>query len=280
MKISQQLIIFYLRTKLNLASAISITWGAKLAMKIFSTPYRKPRPVPPPIFKNCEEFDIHVNSTRIHGYRWNAESEKKVLIVHGFESRAYNFDRYISPLLNQGFGVYAMDAKAHGKSEGKTIVLPEYVEMISSLEGKYGKFHGFIAHSFGGIAISLHQENHPEQIAKLVLIAPATETITAIRLFCNFFRLNERIKFAIHDRIKEISGKDPSYYSINRIAPKLKNPILWIHDTDDDITPLKDVQALIELKLPHIDFIITEGLGHRKIYKENKVVKRTIEHLL
>ena len=114
--------------------------------------------------------------------------EKKILIIHGFESRAYNFDRYIQPIINAGYGVYAMDAKAHGKSEGKTITVPEYTDMLKELEITVGKFNGYISHSFGGLAISLYQEKGENENARIVLIAPATETTSAIDLFVRFFK--------------------------------------------------------------------------------------------
>jgi hypothetical protein len=30
---------------------------------------------------------------------------------------------------------------------------------------------------------------------------------------------------------------------------------------------------------PNIEFVITKGLGHRRIYRENKVVRRIVEFL-
>jgi alpha-beta hydrolase superfamily lysophospholipase len=235
--------------------------------------------VAPPIFQQAVAFDVQVDGLTIQGYRWNPDANKKILILHGFESRAYNFDRYVTPLLNKGYGVVAMDGKAHGKSEGKTTTAPEYAEMIRVLEEKLGKFDGYISHSFGGIALSLYQEDHNNPSAKMVLIAPATETQSAIDLFSHFFGLGSRIKASIHAYIKQKSGKDTSHYSINRIAPKLKNPILWIHDKDDDITPLSDVKPLRDLSPGNIEFMITEGLGHRKIYKDTAVMKRIIDFI-
>jgi pimeloyl-ACP methyl ester carboxylesterase len=276
---AQKLTIFLIKLKLKTTSAISASWGAKIAFTIFSTPFRKPRPVPPPIFEESDEFIINVNGLKIAGYRWNHQSPQKVLIAHGFESRAYNFYRYIKPLIENGYAVYAMDAKAHGKSEGKTIILPEYVAMMSCLENTYGRFDGLIAHSFGGIATCLFQESFRNSNARLALIAPATETSSAVSRFTEYFSLGDKTKNAIFDLIKERSGNDVSYYSIKRIAPLLSNPILWVHDKNDDITPLKDVQPLIELNLPNIQFLITEGLGHRQIYKENEVVKRVVDFI-
>ena len=279
MTTAQKLTIFSLKSSIKIASFFSSQWGASVAFNIFCTPYRKPRNVAPPIFNQATNLEIQVDGLAIHGYQWNAESDKKILILHGFESRAYNFDRYVTPLLNKGYGVVAMDGKAHGNSEGKTTTAPEYAEMIKVLEAKLGKFDGFISHSFGGIALCLYQENHNNPAAKMVLIAPATETKSAIDLFSHFFGLNARIKESIYAYIKNKSGNDISHYSINRIAPKLTNSILWIHDKDDDITPLSDLKPLLERSPANIEFMFTEGLGHRKIYKDPVVMKRIIDFI-
>jgi pimeloyl-ACP methyl ester carboxylesterase len=279
MTTAEKLTLFSLKSSIKVASLISPQWGASIAFNIFCTPYRKPRNVAPPIFEQSDEFDVEVDGLTIHGYRWNPNANKKILILHGFESRAYNFDRYVSPLLDKGYGVVAMDGKAHGKSEGKTTTAPEYAKMIGVLEEKLGKFDGYISHSFGGIALCLYQEDHSNPTAKMVLIAPATETQSAIDLFSHFFGLSHKIKESIHAFIKQKSGNEISYYSINRIAPKLKNPILWIHDKDDDITPLSDVKPLRELSPGNIEFMITQGLGHRKIYKDTAVMKRIIDFI-
>jgi hypothetical protein len=279
MTIAQKLTLFYLKSSIKIASLISTQWGASIAFNIFCTPYRKPRNVPPPIFHQATAFDIQVDGLTIYGYRWNPNALKKVLILHGFESRAFNFDRYVTQLLTKGYGVVAMDGKAHGNSEGKTTTAPEYAEMIRVLEEKLGKFDGYISHSFGGIALCLYQENHNNPAAKMVLIAPATETHSAIALFSHFFGLSQKIKESIHDYIKQKSGKSIYHYSINRIVPKLANPILWIHDKDDDITPLSDVKPLIDLSPGNVEFMFTEGFGHRKIYKDSAVMKRIIDFI-
>jgi pimeloyl-ACP methyl ester carboxylesterase len=279
MKTAQQLVVFYLRAKLNFQAVFSSKWAAKTAFQIFSTPYRKPRPVAPPVFEKSKPVQLSVNGLNIYGYCWNPENEKKILIIHGFESRAYNFDRYIQPIIKAGYGVYAMDAQAHGKSEGKTITVPEYTAMLRELERRVGKFNGYMAHSFGGLAISLYQENGNNENARIVLIAPATETTSAIDLFVRFFRLSNRVKEGIHKFIIDKSGKEPSYYSVRRALNQIKNPILWIHDEDDDITPLSDVKPIIESRPTNVEFMITVGLGHRRIYKDNKVVKKTISFL-
>jgi pimeloyl-ACP methyl ester carboxylesterase len=279
MKKSIQIKIWLIRSVLKITSLISVKWCASIAFRIFTTPFRKGSSYKPPVFEKAEEINLQVNGVKIIGYRWNPNSSKKILIVHGFESRSFNFYRYIDILVEKGFSVYAMDAKAHGNSEGKTIILPEYTAMFRELEKKYGVFDGYICHSFGGIAVCLYEEefNHPS--SKLILIAPATETATAIKMFCTFFNLSDKVMFAMHDLIEQRSGNKIDHYSIKRIVKKINNPIYWIHDEGDDITPLSDVNEIISNKPDHIRFYITKGLGHRKIYKDPETLKRVIDFI-
>lgn len=276
---TQQMMLSFFKTKIRLASLASVKWGAQIAFDMFSTPYRKSKKPKPSIFKQAENIKINVNGCLINGYKWNPEAKKQILILHGFESRAYKFDMYIHPLLKNDWGITAMDAKAHGKSEGKQIILPDYVAMIEKLELQYGKFSAYLAHSFGGIAVSLYLEKYKNELAKLVLIAPATETDTAIRLFSKIVGLKEQVRLAINELVLERSGKSIDFYSIKRIIPLLSNQILWVHDKNDKITPLADVHQLIESSPTHVEFYITEGLGHSRIYKEPVVIEKVIDFL-
>ena len=56
-------------------------------------------------------------------------------------------------------------------------------------------------------------------------------------------------------------------------------PVLWIHDKGDMVCPLEDVQPLIDKQLPHIEFYVTENLGHNKIYRNSEVVCRITEFI-
>jgi hypothetical protein len=122
-------------------------------------------------------------------------------------------------------------------------------------------------------------EKYKNELAKLVLIAPATETDTAIRLFSKIVGLKEQVRLAINELVLERSGKSIDFYSIKRIIPLLSNQILWVHDKNDKITPLTDVDPLMESSPSHVEFYITEGLGHSRIYKDPVVIEKVIEFL-
>jgi hypothetical protein len=114
---------------------------------------------------------------------------------------------------------------------------------------------------------------------RVVYIAPAVETRTAMQTFFNFLQLNEKVKKEFESFIEKTGGKPASWYSIRRAAQNIKATVLFFQDRDDEMTPLKDVKPLMDEAPANFRFEITEGLGHRRIYRDNKVSKAIIEFL-
>jgi len=281
MKFAQRLVIQYLRAKLNMIAVFSLRIAAGHAFELFSTPFRKNKKPAPPVFAHAESVFLKSGAGRMKAYRWNHPATRKVLILHGFESRAYNFDAYIKPLTKQGFEVIAIDAPAHGDSDGKRLILPDYIRAIKTAEEKFGPFEGMMAHSFGGLALGLYLEEFTAPSSRrIALIAPATETTTAIDSFFRFLQLGKELRNAFDEHIRDISGRDPAYYSLKRVLPhQTKHRFLWVHDEEDDLTPWSDVIPLKESEPEHIKFMITRGLGHRRIYRDNNVRQEIITFL-
>ena len=79
--------------------------------------------------------------------------------------------------------------------------------------------------------------------------------------------------------IVEKGGVHSDWYSIARAMTKIKAKVLWFHDEDDDVTPLSDAIQVKEANYPNVEFVITKGLGHRRIYRDNEVVKAIVDFL-
>ncbi len=280
MKLKEKIIIGYLRTSLRLLSAISKKHAAKRALRLFCTPFSKSKKRISPLFDEAEKLQFHIDNKKVTGYRWNHPQLKKFLIIHGFQSSAKKFERYVLPMINKGYEVLAFDAPAHGDSEGKQINVLQYKKMIKEIFTKYGPIDAFMAHSFGGLAVSLALEDisHTNH-TRLVLIAPATETSTAVDLLFDYLKLKDNLREDFENLIISVGGKTVQWLSISRAIKNIKARILWIHDEDDDITPLKDVQPLIRSQYPNIEFMITKGWGHRRIYHEEKIINAVTKFL-
>jgi pimeloyl-ACP methyl ester carboxylesterase len=280
MKLSQRLAISYIRTKFKLLSTVSKKKAAEKAFELFCTPQRRNIKPLPKIFEQAEKLHFKLDGHMVNGWRWNHPAERKVLILHGYESSVTNFDRYIRPFLKKGYEVLAFDAPAHGRSAGKKINAPLYKRMIQEIHKKYGPVQSYMAHSFGGLAVSLALEeiSHTNDY-RLVLIAPATETSTAINSFFKFLKLEPAVRTEFEKVIIKAGGVSSEWYSIKRAMKHIKAKVLWFQDEDDEVTPLSDVLKVKAENYPNIEFVITKGLGHRRIYRDNKVTKSIVDFL-
>ena len=280
MKLSQRFAISYIRTKFKLLATISKKKAAEKAFELFCTPQRRNIKKLPKIFEQTEKLQFKLDGIILTGWRWNHPAERKLLILHGYESSVTNFERYIRPLIKKGYEILAFDAPAHGRSGGKKINAPLYKKMILAIHKKYGPVQSYMAHSFGGLAVSLALEEISHTIDyKLVLIAPATETSTAITTFFNFLHLDPAIRNGFEKCIIKAGGVSSEWYSIKRTMKNIRAKVLWVHDEEDDITPLSDVIKVQEENYPTIKFVITKGLGHRRIYRDNKVTHLIVDFL-
>lgn len=280
MKFSQRLAIGYIRTKFRLLSTISKKKAAEKAFELFCTPQQRHKKPLSKIFKEAEKLHLTSKGIEITGWRWNHPAGRKVMILHGFESSVTNFERYVGPLVKKGYEVLAFDAPAHGRSGGKRITAPIYKEMIKLVHKDFGPIQSFMAHSFGGLAVvlALEELSHSSDY-RLVLIAPATETTTAIDSFFKFLQLDDSVRKEFEKLIIKSGGVSSEWYSIRRAMKHIKARVRWFHDEDDDTTPLSDVIKVKAENYAGLEFVISKGLGHRKIYRDNNVARSVIDFL-
>lgn len=279
---AQKLAVSYYRAKLNFINSISTRWAANEAVDLFTKPYPVRKKADPPVWAKSSELQLKTEFGKVAGYEWKSPQPtgKKLLIIHGFAGNSRSFERYIKPSLAKGYDVYAYDAPAHGKSEGKRLNASTYVNLIQLIIDKHGLFDVYLAHSLGGLSLmlALHQlsyNNNP----KIVLIAPATESTTALENFYKFLQFPRRLRTAFEKKMKDTVGVPLQWYSISRILHDIKGQILWLHDEDDHTTPIKDVYPLMKQEPLHVHFHFTKGLGHSRIYKDMKVKEMIIDFI-
>ena len=114
---SKGLAVNLVRTKFKVLSKLSKKKAAEQAFDLFVTPQSRVRKSPSIIIKKAEQLSLDHLGLKTYGYRWNhKQGQQKVLILHGHESSAVNFDHFVLPLAKKGYEVVAFDAPAHGKS--------------------------------------------------------------------------------------------------------------------------------------------------------------------
>jgi len=280
MTFRQRLTLAYIRAKFGLLSSLSKRKAAASAFDLFRTPQTRNTKLPSQIFDRAEKLQFDIEGVTVHGYSWNHNVLKKVLIVHGFESSIVNFDHFVFPLMDKGYGVLAFDAPGHGRSGGTTITAPLFASMITMVCEKYGPVQSFMAHSFGCLTLSMALENmeHNENF-KVVFIAPLTELKTSAEIFFQVINIDQKVQEKFDELITDMGGYPLEWYSIRRAIKNIRAQVLWLHDEDDDLTPVRDALKVKKDNLANVKFLITKGLGHSTIYNDKKMVQEIVDFL-
>jgi pimeloyl-ACP methyl ester carboxylesterase len=282
MTLAQKVALAFIKTKFQLISAFSQKRAAQKAFDLFCTPMRRKQfKKIPAVFQKAEKLHFKEDGHTIRGYRWNKGGDKRVLIVHGFESRAYNFEHYISPLIRNNIEVLAFDAPAHGDSGSKKINALYYRNCLLRINQLYGKLDGIVAHSLGGLATALFVDVVDKgNYDRIALVAPATKSSSAVDSFFKVLQLPPTLRPHFEAIIQQLTQQPVSWFSVDRVLKHNKTAnVLWIHDADDEVCPFADLAAIQAAAPPNIQFVITQGLGHKRIYKDNKVRKQIIDFM-
>jgi len=251
-------------------------------MSFLHTKKAKKKLKEPPLFHKAEKLKLAIDGISLTGFRFTPSQPngKKILILHGFSSYSYKFEKYVSLFKKQGFEVIAFDAPAHGLSEGKLINALIYKYAILQMDAQFGPFYGLMGHSLGGLASSLaFQEFKNQEDRRLVLVAPAITTQRAIDHFFSLIVTDEKIKSAFEQLIRELTHLPIEEIAVSHAIKHIEAPILWVHDKEDSICLFEDLVPIMEAKPAKIEFLITEGFGHSRVYKEPSVSNR-IDHFL
>ena len=277
MKLKYKIKILMLRLEILSINIFSKRKAAAKAFEIFCTPFLS-KPYSLNLFSSTPKvIEILYDEKIVKTYHWNCAASKRVLIVHGFNSASNKFDHIVQRFLHIGYGVTAIDAPAHGNSDGKILQTEIYKNVIDLIEKKSGPFDYYLGHSMGGLALSIYlSEKKYTTRKKLILIAPATNTKQIIIDFTNRLQLKAPLQNEIFEYIQHFSGKSIHQYHIKYNLPNDTISILWIHDYDDTITPIDDVLAIQNNHPKHIEFYLTHQLGHNKIYRDETIVDKIL----
>ena len=83
-----------------------------------------------------EDVYIISDSLRLHGKRFKNSGSDYALVCHGYTSKAKHMAGFVKKFYNRGFNVLAVDARAHGDSEGAKIGMgwPERLDIVAWIE--------------------------------------------------------------------------------------------------------------------------------------------------
>lgn len=243
---------------------------------VFFTPLHHRTPEKEKIaLKYAKSFQVEVAGKRVAGYEWG-DRGRYVLLVHGWAGRATQMRRFIKPLLRAGFRVIGFDGPAHGTSGGKRTSIIEFETALKKIVEKFGPPEAVIAHSFGGSA-TLFAAMNGLPVRKVINIASPSLGDDVIRTFLSAVNGSWATGEAFKAYIKKTTGRTFEEFSALYFVQHLPSPVnlLLIHDENDKDVPIRHAEAVISV-YPYANLIRTRKLGHRRILRDDEVIRRCV----
>jgi len=229
--------------------------------------------------RQCEDISVvSEDGLTFRGYFYKAdvETNKAVLLSHGFKSTTYNTYPAIARFyLSQGFDVFMINHRAHEKSdgdfsgfgqfEGKDLL--KWLELIVKRNPNYQiVMHG---NSMGAASVMecsaldipsnvkcvvadcgyTSSEKELEYQMKNMFHVPPHPILDIIAVFC-----------------KLVAKFDLDGMSAIESVKKAKAPIMFVHGDNDATVPLSMVQELYEACGSEKKVVVYEGAGHGQSY--------------
>ena len=251
--------------------------AARIAMRYFATPVRVARPG-----SEMEMFHLSKQYFLKCGYaafEWGESTSPLVLLIHGWNGRGTQISPFAKSLVENGFRVVALDGPGHGSSPGSWTTPTHFAKFIIEAQQELAPtgIHSLIAHSFGG-GCSVLAVNRGLKTKSLVLVASPAFYERVVKFFGISFGLNNKSQAALEDLVTKASGIRPSELNIAKLAATLTIPILVVHDKDDNAVDYMSAKAITEA-YKGARLITTEGLGHRRILKNQKIISEVTDFI-
>ena len=225
------------------------------------------------LLERAEVIESNYQGDTIKAYRWSTGT-KKILLVHGWRSKAADFRRMIETLLQEGYTVESIDMRAHGNSGGKHTALPEFRDILKSHYTKHGPFHGVVGYSLGALAsgIALSELSQAFQPKHLILIAGPPFVRYFFKDLINDIGCNDAVYKAMSNQVEVNYHQNIDYFDLRTKATELEAiEKHLIYCENDSMIPFEKGQEL-EQKFQDASFVHAKGLGHYKIIANPSII--------
>lgn len=264
-----------LRAYFRLASHLSPRLARRQSARLFMTPPRRARALPPPLPARRETITTAAGDVAL----WQAgpADAPAVLLIHGWGGVGTQLGAFVAPLRERGFRVVWFDLPGHGVSDRRPVALPDLVHAVESINAACGPVTAAIGHSLGASATALALRRGLG-LSRVVLISAPTSMREHLHHFARLIGIPPRIRDAMRERIERRYAIDLE--EIDRIEDlaRLAVPALIIHDHDDREVAFANGQRLADA-LPNAYLTGTYGLGHFRIVRNPEVVRTAVDFL-
>ena len=212
---------------------------------------------------------------------------KKILITHGWMSRAAYMARLIDTLHQQGYEVYALDFPAHGEAKGLQLPWIDAVAVLKETINQHGPFYGVIGHSFGGsmllntlnIAGQFPEWELKHKPERVVLLASPTQMRNPVNHVAKKLKLSGHGYLQLRNLIQQQAKMNLNRVSLRYFVSQMPSiPFLCIHgELDETISPKESV--LFCQTYQNADLCLLPNVNHVTVLMDERVERSVSDFL-
>jgi len=260
----EKLMLGGLRRLLNGTARVYRRGAGKMAYYFLTTPRRLADDPGTDVFlKEADKCVFPFADQNIQCYHWPG-SGPSVLLLHGWESSTARWFEMYEPLRQAGFNIYAIDAPAHGQSEGKKFNVFMYAQVLDAYFTQLGFAPDYwVGHSGGGMAAIYYASKVDYTYApkRIVSMAVPGQLENFIDKFCEMVGANDRVKYGIEYTMHRRLDHRFADIDFTEYVKNVAVPGLVIHDEEDDVAPIAGAERM-HANWRGSEIATTKGRGH------------------
>lgn len=220
--------------------------------------------------ENGEDVYIMSDSLRLHGKLFKNPGTKYALVCHGYTSKAKHMAGFVNKFHSLGYNVLAVDARAHGDSEGTKIGMGwverfdviEWIKYIISLEPDAQIIlHGV---SMGASTVLMASgEELPKNVKAIIADCGYTSEWDEFRQEADVLHIPWFPVLNASSVISKVrDGYDFKQASAVEQVKKSHIPTLFIHGSKDELVPYGMLNELYSAANCEKEILTIQGAGH------------------
>jgi pimeloyl-ACP methyl ester carboxylesterase len=225
-----------------------------------------------PFMLEVDDPHFSKSALKFNGFTWG-DGKRKILITHGWGSKAADFAELITALKNiPDTQVIAFDAPGNGSSEGELSNLLLFAKAAEAVIKTFGAPDVVIGHSLGGMANATAIKETGIKPALLISITPLINLKENFIASLNAADVVQGLQDRFFVDFEGLFEMDASGFTLNNLYPADAITRHWLaYDPEDKIAPFVFLESFLAAH-PEIETKVYEERGHERIIKDDNVI--------
>ncbi len=256
--------------------------------KMFTIRKRSLKPPHQKLLKEAITSELTVSlfdqvSDKIVTYEWG-QGEKTVLLLHGWESKAVDYYKFIPRLLAASYRVLSVDFPAHGRSTGSQSSLPAFILALKTYLAQTSGIDAIVAHSLGGTAaltclLNEAKNDQSNSIQKLILMGSPFVPVHFFEGAFDFLGVHRRVRKRFYKKAENKFGQSIHEFSLPKLASRqLHTQIFGLYDSSDKVVSIKEAK-IYQQHNPELQMHYFQGIGHHQLIKSEAILETCLDIL-